>query len=156
MPIAPAINRIWFVYNHVPGGNVVASHFEDFSRRKKTGDNQETDVVFTSKDQLEQFKKSEFVALNVVGADGRSKILKGEVLVYKGGQDLSRNPKAADVVLAWATEQGVRPIEPPGKKGLPAPADVEALEARINTRLDQKLDAKFEEIKNLLKGPKGA
>lgn len=96
--------QMWAAYNHMPGGQIVAIHFEDNIRTKKIGD-QMQNLLFTAKEQIEAFEKSPNVAINIKG-----QITKNKVIVYNGS-DLKYNPKAADVVIAWAKGQGLLPIE---------------------------------------------
>lgn len=96
--------QIWVAFNYLPGGQIVVQHFEDLEGQKKIGDN-EVDVKVSAKEQVESFKKQDNVALNLKG-----NLKRNEVLIYAGG-DISRNPKAAEVVINWAREQGVQPIK---------------------------------------------
>ena len=95
--------QIWVAFNYLPGGHIVAQHFEDLEGQKKVGDN-EVDVEISAKSQVESFKLQPNVAVNIKGT-----IKKNEVLIFSGG-DLSRNPKAAEVVINWAKQQGLEPI----------------------------------------------
>ena len=110
MPIPPPQNRIWFVFNRMPGGQMTAMHLEDDIRVRKVGDSQE-EIIFTSKDQLNAFKKGKEVMLNIGG-----KILKNDVLVYGGSAISVRNKRAANVALDWARSTGMLPIYPPDQK----------------------------------------
>lgn len=96
-------NQIWLAFNYLPGGHIVAQHFEDLEGHKKQGES-EYEVKVSAKEQVEAFKKQDNVALFVKGV-----IKKNEVLIFTGG-NLSRNPKAAEVVINWAMEQGMQPI----------------------------------------------
>ena len=129
MPITKAIEQIWAAYNAILGGQIVAIHFEDVVRTKKQGESN-VDVQITAKAQLEGFKKSDQIALNLNG-----QIKKHEVLVYDG-DDLSRNKNAAGVVIAWAITKGLKPIVKPGEKAaMPFEQErrLSSLEARMGT-----------------------
>lgn len=119
----------------------MAQHFEDLKRTRR-GPFGEQEIVFTAKDQMEGFKKSDFVCLNVEG-----KIMRHEILVYDG-PSLIGNPRAADVVLDWAEKKGHRPILP-AKEKEPLPHEhtkrIEHLERRI-----EETDAKIDKILGLL------
>ena len=93
----------WCVYNHLPGGHVVAIHFEDFERQKKDGDRVAT-VLITADEQVLGFKRTPQVALNI-----RGNVVAREVLVYDG-PDVQGLSDAADRVIAWAKEKGIEPI----------------------------------------------
>lgn len=116
--------QLWAVYNHLPGGHVCAIHFEDFERQKKDGDRTVT-VLITAKDQVEGFKKTPQVALNIKG-----KTVAREVLVYDG-PDVQGKPEAADIVLAWAYAKGVEPIQSPAEaaKAAQTPQSIQKIEA---------------------------
>ena len=138
------VHRIWCVYNHLPGGHVVATHFETYKLRKKLGEDKSEEVTFKAEDQLEGLKRSSYVALNI-----RGKVEKNKVLRYDGSEDLIDNPRAANVVLDWAKAQGVEAIksaeESKEKVGIEvANTRVDDLERRVSaldTKLDQVLEA---------------
>lgn len=96
-------NQIWVAFNYMPGGHIVVQHFEDLEGQKKMGES-EIEVKVTAKEQVESFKKQENVALNVKGV-----LKKNDVLIYPGAS-LRSNPKAAEVVIDWAKEQGLKPV----------------------------------------------
>lgn len=96
-------NQIWLAFNYMPGGQIVAQHFEDLEGQKKIGDS-EHEVKVSAKEQVESFKKQDNVTLFVKGV-----LKKNEVLIYSG-PSLLRNPRAAEVVINWAKEQGMQPI----------------------------------------------
>lgn len=96
--------QIWVAYNHMPGGQVVITHFETVVRQKKVGDDKTEAVTFTAETQLEGFKKSDFVELKMKGKDR----VKGEVIVFPPNEDLPIDP--APAVLAYALKQGIEPI----------------------------------------------
>ena len=132
-------NQVWAAFNHLPGGQVGTVHFEDVVRTKKVGDSQQ-DILFTSREQLESFKKQDNVGLNVGG-----KVVKHEVLVYDGG-DLSDNPDAAIVVTEWAmNKKGLQPIRASSDQRGDSPKTYEydkrisALEGKVDS-IDSKLD----------------
>ena len=102
--------QIWACYNHHPGGQMVATHFERLSRKKRVGD-QEVEVTATPIDQLKAYEKSEFVVLNINGV-----ITKNKMLIYTPEHDLSEEMNAADIVLEWAQKQGFKPIKTPEEK----------------------------------------
>ena len=104
MPIPPKENTIWIAYNHIPGGQIVAMWFADITRRRKLGGDAVQEVKFPSSEQLEQFKKSSQVAINVKG-----KLTRNQVLIYNGPA-LGNDPKAASKVIAWAISQGLEPV----------------------------------------------
>lgn len=104
--------QLWCVYNHLPGGHIVAIHFEDLTRKMKDGESTK-EVLFTADDQLKAFKRSPQVALKMKG-----KLTKNEAIVYVGTENLRTKPNAADIVIAWAVQQGVEPIlAPADQKG---------------------------------------
>ena len=111
--MAPATEmkkRIWCVYNHVPGGQLVAIHFDTLTRKKKVGDGTE-EIVFSADEQMKGFKGSDFVGLKMAGKDFQ----KNEVLVFPENVQMdSKDP--AGQVLAWAVEQGAEPITAPAEK----------------------------------------
>ena len=133
--------QIWAAYNHMPGGQIVAIHFEDVTRTKKQGDGQ-TEILFTADDQLTSFEKSPQVALFV-----NEKLVKNKMLRYDQG-DLRGNPRANDVVIAWAISKGMQPFQSPSDKQHVTPQDharridrLEADVAGINSKVDQILAA---------------
>lgn len=95
--------QIWAAYNHLPGGQVVVIHFEDFLRGQMR-DGKKEEVLITAKEQVEGFRKTPQVAINIKGA-----ITMRQVLIYDG-PDVQGEPDAADRVIAWALEKGIRPI----------------------------------------------
>lgn len=141
------LNQIWAVYNHLPGGHMVAIHFEEYTRQKRMGNDMTKDVVFTSEEQVKGFEKSDFVALNLKG-----QILRNKILVYAGSdKDLSRNPKAADVVLEWARQQGVEPIYTKNDKAVKVDdSRMDAVEQRV-IKLESKLDDQDKTLNEILK-----
>jgi len=146
-----AVHRIWCVYNHMPGGHIVATHFETYELKKKMGGDSTETVMFTAENQLEGLRKSKFVQLNV-----RGKIEKNKVLQYAGSQDLSYDPKAANKVIEWAKAQGVEPIKSAedSSVGTPVASGTSSADMRINnlerrvTAVDTKLDQILEVITN--------
>lgn len=142
MPLTQPVNQIWICYNHMPGGHMVAMHFEDIERSAKQGDNVKT-VKITSKEQVESFKRGPQVMLNVGG-----KIVKNEVLIYQG-QSVVGDPQAADKVIAYALDKGMKPIMPVNshdKGALPDPGRLGDLEKRVTG-----LEAGQNEMLDLLK-----
>ena len=140
------IETIWAVYCHHPGGQVVATHFEDLYRKRR-GIHGEEEVFASAKERLVGFKKSPFVKLNLNG-----QILSNEMLVYDG-PSLAGRPDADRVVLEWARRKGVQPIRAVGEKqALPYEQTkrIESLEAWKN-----ETDAKLDRILALLE-PKEA
>lgn len=139
---ATSVHRIWCVYNHMPGGHVVATHFGTYTLKKKLGGEGTQEIKFKAEDQMEGLKRSPYVALNING-----KIEKNKVLRYGGSADLTDDPRAANVVLDWAKAQGVEPIRSVEEKkggGEVANSRVDSLERRvsaIDTKLDQVLEA---------------
>ena len=99
------LNQIWIAYNHLPGGHIVVMHFEDIARQMRQGEQTKT-VKITAKEQVDNFKKSPQVALNVGG-----KIVRNEVLLYQGPA-LEGDPQAADKVIAYADSKGMKAIVP--------------------------------------------
>ena len=125
------LNQVWCIYNHLPGGQVVAIHFEDIYRNQKQGEGT-MEVLISSKAQVEGFKQSPQVALNIMG-----KISPREVLQYQG-PSLEGNPKAAKIVIEWARERGIQPIrtaaeiaKDAAQGGSAALARIEALEKDV-------------------------
>lgn len=98
-----AKKTLWAAFCALPGGQICVQHFTDTVRKHKTGDNTTEDILFTAAKLVEGFKKQD-VCVNIKG-----KITKNEVLVYNG-EDLSDNPRAANVVIEWAKAQGLEPI----------------------------------------------
>ena len=141
--------QIWCVYNHLPGGQVMAIHFEDFMRGKKDGD-RTVDVLITAKEQAEAFKRTPQVALNIKG-----KVVAREVLVYEG-PDVQGKFEAADMVLAWAREKGIEPIrsqvEMAKDANAPGAARVAALETKVEG-LEKGQNTILEKLDQLLKAP---
>lgn len=136
-------NQIWIAFNYLPGGHIVAQHFEDLEGQKKVGEG-EIDVAISAKQQVESFKKQDNVALLIKGV-----LKKNDVLIYPG-PSLKTNHKAAEVVINWAKEQGLEPIRPTAdQKGDQAKTyeydkRISALEAgqkETNDKLDKVLEA---------------
>lgn len=119
--------QIWCVYNHMSGGQVVATHFESRTRKRKMGDDKSEDVLFTAEDQLEGFRKSDFVALKIRDKD----LVKNQVLVFPPNEDLPIDP--APAVLAWAEKQGIEPVKSAAEaaKQIASDEKVKQLEAQI-------------------------
>lgn len=149
--IKHALNQIWAVYNHLPGGHVVAIHFEDIRRGKKVGDRTEQ-ILISAKSQLEGFKNSPQVSLNING-----RVVAREMLVYDGADkgQLQDKPNAADIVLAWAKERGVQPILSPAEVLKTTGVSPEAL-GRIDTleKDVKQIGTSLTEIMTLLKAGK--
>lgn len=124
-----APQEIWFAYNHMPNGQIVVSHFKD-EQRTRRGSQGEEDIFFSAKDQIEAFKKGDQVVLNVKG-----KIIKNEILIYKGPSDLMRIKDPASEVIRWVKEQGMQPIESQNDKAKPHETQtrLDALEGRVDT-----------------------
>ena len=97
------LEQIWAIYCHHPGGQVVATHFEDLYRKRR-GIHGEEEIFSSAKERLEGFKKSPFVKLNLKG-----QILSNEMLVYDG-PSLAGRPDADQVVLKWAMNKGLVPL----------------------------------------------
>lgn len=94
---------LWAAFCALPGGQIVVQHFTDTVREHKTGDNTTEKIIFTAEKLVEGFKKQD-VCVNI-----RGKITKNEVLVYSG-EDITDNPRAANIVIEWAKGQGLEPI----------------------------------------------
>lgn len=109
MPVKQPENNIWTVYNHLPGGQIVAIHFQDVVRTKKLGDSTQ-EIRISSKESMEAFKRGPQVALYIVDKGGNGKLVKNEMLIYKGETLDWKDPKAASKVIEWARTQGVAPI----------------------------------------------
>lgn len=136
-------NQIWIAFNYMPGGHIVVQHFEDLEGQKKIGDGA-VDVKVSAKEQVDAFKKQDNVTLFLKGV-----LKRNEVLIYNGG-NLSNNPKAAEVVINWALEQGLQAIRPSADQKGTDPKTYEydkrisALEngqKETNDKLDKVLDA---------------
>ena len=140
-------NQIWVAYNHVPGGQIGTAHFEDIYRDKKEGDTVKQ-IFISSKDQLATFKNTESVALKMKGKDA----IKNQVRVYTGGRNLTREPKAAEIVTAWAIEQGLEPIRAPKSQEDAKPYEhdkrITVIEGRLDGQ-DVKLDKILETLETL-------
>lgn len=114
--------KIWAVYNHMPYGHMVATWFETTVRERRSGEGDNTtEVTFRAEDSLENFRKTEQVALCRKGPDGKPVLKKNDILVYPKDQDPAeidpRNPAA--VVLKWAEEQGIIAVPDPKRAELP-------------------------------------
>jgi hypothetical protein len=153
MPIQRAENQIWAVYSHLPGGQLVAIHFEDIKKNKKVGENIE-EVFITAKEQLEGFRKAPHVALCMKDpATGEKKLTKNEVFVYDGpgASDLWRNKRAGNVVIDYAKKKGIVPIAASKDQKGDDPKTYEydkrivAIETRIDEQ-DKKLDRILEAV----------
>ena len=143
----PAITKpteqVWIAFNHVPGGQRVAQHFEDLTRRQR-GPFGEKEILFTAREQVEGFRKSDSVALLVDG-----KIMKNEILIYDG-PNLLGDPNAALRVLEWSWGKGHRPIQPAKDKEPLAHEQtrrIEHLERRMG-ETDSKIDRILELLEN--------
>lgn len=130
-------NRVWVVYNHMPYGKVVATHFDTVVRNQKLPDETVRRVLFTSEEQMEGFLKTPQVSLCVAtkGLDGNEilKIEKNKVLIYPKEKDLSNLRDPAEVVLKWAEEMGVRQVPDPKNKEIPK-TDFERI-VKMETRI---------------------
>lgn len=137
--------QIWVAYNHMPGGQVVVTHFETIKRTKKLGDNQTEEITFTAETQLEGFLKSDFVSLKVKGQD----IVKNKCIQFPVNEDLPIDP--APAVLAYAFKQGIEPLRSAVENAKLADADkkVAALEAE-NLDMKKKLDSQGAQITEML------
>ena len=146
MPIKQPENPIWAVYSHLPGGQLVAVHFEDIVRIKKVGDGQE-EIRLTSKEQLEAFKRSPQVALYLVEKNGQGKLIKNEMLVYSGDPIHWKNPRVANLVLDWARAKGAAPVPgaPTAKGDSPKTYEYDRRIKSIEDRIDSQ-DKKLDEI----------
>jgi hypothetical protein len=122
--------EIWVAYNHMPGGQVVVTHFKTVVRKRKIGDDKVEEVTFTAETQLEGFKKSDFVELKLKGKDR----VKHEVLVFPVNEDLPVDP--APAVIAYATRMGIEPIK-------------SAAEQQKQTASEEKVIALENQISNL-------
>ena len=146
--LLPPKKRVWVIYNHVPGGNIMAQKFDHESREKRTGENQSVKMEFTPEVQIQGFEKSDFVALNRGGT-----IIKNKVLIYSGPAIEWDDPKAGDKVIAWARELGIREIAQESDKRYGAgrvngDPRVDDLDKRM-TRLEEsnkETDAKVDKI----------
>ena len=120
------MDQIWAAYNHMPYGNVCATHFETVTRRKNVGGEGATqDIVVTAEQQYRAFLASDYVATFVGG-----KIEKHKAIVYQGSAAaLRKNPMAAAIVIEWAIKGGLEAFMPEGDK--PKKEKVEQLETRI-------------------------
>lgn len=155
------VKKIWCVYNHVPGGQIIATHFSTYTRKKRTGPDSSEDILFRAEDQLVAFKKSHFVGLKMRGVDFK----KNEVLVYPENLFLPDDP--ADTVIAWALEQGVEPYKTPseqtGSKKGESVADPEQQKEIESLKKDiaglkegqQKTEKGIQDILQLLNAKKG-
>jgi hypothetical protein len=59
------INQIWAVYSHLPGGELVAIHFEDLILKRSGHGGNDQEIMITAKEQYEAFKRSPQVALYI-------------------------------------------------------------------------------------------
>lgn len=103
MPQKTASKSLWCVYNHLPGGHLVATHFETYTRLRKVAEDKTEPVEFTAEAQLEAFKRSGFVGLKMKGKD----LVKNQILAYPANAALPRDP--ANAVLDWAIKEGAEP-----------------------------------------------
>lgn len=136
--------QVWVAYNHMPNGQIAITHFETEVRRKRIDDNHVDEVVFTVKEQIESFARSDFVALNMDGV-----LVKNRVLVYDGPQLNRRDPHNADRVIEWALRKGLVPK--------PMASEVKAKENdRVNLidervlKLEKKVDDQGSKIDQIL------
>lgn len=155
MPIKRPENQLWCLYSHLPGGQMVAIHFEDITRNKKVGENIE-EVFITAKEQMLGFKKAPYVALCIQDpVTGEKKITKNELFVYDGpgASDLWRNKRAANVVIDYAKKKGIVPM--PGSKDQKGddPKTYEYNE-RI-TKLEGRIDDQDKKLDKILKAVSG-
>ena len=145
-----ANKRIWITYNHVPGGQIVAMHFETVTRERKTGDSTTEKKVITPEEQVRGWEKSDCVALNVKG-----QIVKNKILTYAGPELDDDDLHAADRVIAWAQQMGLEPIYTPKEKTAVAQAApeqtrrIDNLETRIGS-IEQKQDESDKKIDKIL------
>ena len=139
------ITQIWVCFNAMPGGHRVAQHFEDTTRRQR-GPFGEKEIVFTAREQVEGFKKSDIVALYVDG-----KLVRNEVLIYDG-PSLVGDFNASTRVLEWSWEKGHRPIQPAKDKEATAPEQTKRIE-HLERRMGE-TDAKIDQILEILKSGK--
>lgn len=102
---------IWCVYNHIPGGQLVAMKFSTYSRVKKIGGSESTEeVIFDADKQLEAWKKSDCVGLKMKG----EALVKHQVFVLPASVTLPDNP--AQTVLDYAISQGCEPYKNPNEQ----------------------------------------
>lgn len=137
--------QIWCVYNHMPGGQMVVTHFETYKRKRKVGNDKTEEVTFTADDQLEAFKKSDFVSLKIKGKDA----VKNDVITFPPNTDLPKDP--APAVFAYAFSQGMEPIRSAEeKKAMPVDKGrVQELESQV-TDLQAQLKASNEVQQQIL------
>lgn len=149
MPQKPPSKRIWFVYNHIPGGHVIVSHVETRTRTRKRGEDTE-EVTTSAEQELEGIKKSDFIGLKLKGSDFK----KNHVLVFPQGMELPTDP--APTVLDWAYKQGIEPYSTlsPDKGKVPPPqetAELESLREQVKEQLKENQGMK-EQIAQLVAG----
>jgi hypothetical protein len=135
-----AVKTIWCVYNHVPGGQLVAQHFDTYSRKRKTSESTTEEVEFTAQTQLDNFQKSDFVALKMKGKD----LEKNKVLVFPENISLPRDP--ANTVLQWAIAQGAEPLP------MPTQAKKEATMSSPDPEQQEQIDSLKKSVEKLEKG----
>ena len=106
----PPKKQIWVVYNHMPYGTVVATHFETTIRNQKLANDTVRRFVYSPEEQLEGFKNTPQVSLctKTKGPDGKEviKVEKNKVMIYPLEKDLRGIPDPAAVVIKWAEENG--------------------------------------------------
>ena len=140
------VNDVYVAFNYMPGGQISVQHFVDDQRKRRVGEQVE-EILIKAADAAKDFKKSEFVALNING-----KIVKNEVLVYDG-PPLGNNPRAQQIVKDWAISKGLQPIRPPESqaKGMPYQYEkrIDTLEARQD-KTDKKIDNVSEKLDKVL------
>ena len=107
--------QIWCVYNHMPYGHMVATHFETNVRKRRNGDSTE-EVTFTAENQLENFKRTEQVSLYTVVAGQAPKLEKNKVIVCPVDVD---HPNPAGAALEYAASMGIQAVPDPKRKELP-------------------------------------
>lgn len=101
-----AKDKIWFVYNHNPGGQVVVSHVETRKRRRNLGGEKYEEIIITAEQDLEGIIKSSFITLKLKDKP----LQKNKVLVFPSSEELPKDP--AGKVLEWAYAQGIEAYEP--------------------------------------------
>ena len=124
------INDIYVAFNYMPGGQIATQHFVDEVKKRKNGDLVE-EIHISAVDAARDFKKSQFVALNLDG-----KLVKNEVLVYDG-PSLGNNPRAQQMVKDWAIAKGLQPVKPPESQAKAMPYQHEKRIDRLEERQDK-------------------
>lgn len=131
--------RVWGAYTHIPGGQVVVTHFDTVVLNKREGE-KDVPIVIEAIDKFEAFQKGDYVGLKLAGKEFQ----KNKALMFPLDKDLGMLPDPAGAVLAWAYQQGIEATTPkPVPPALPAQQsqEVDGLKKDVATLSDQVKEA---------------